>query len=63
VDSLRFNSEFTEEVLGQLYDIYNIEYDEEIGDENLDEIFQYLQEVLKDPDFEGGDLPIDKLIH
>ena len=61
--SLRFNSEFTEEVLGQLYDIYNIEYDEEIGDENLDEIFQYLQEVLKDPDFEGGDLPIDKLIH
>ena len=32
-------------------------------DENLDEIFQYLQEVLKDPDFEGGELTIDKLIH
>ena len=44
-------------------DLCGWEYDEEIGDENLDEIFQYLQEVLKDPDFEGGDLPIDKLIH
>ena len=54
-DTLIFSNEFSEEALEELYEIYDLEYSFEVGDERLDEIYKDMAANLRDPD------PVDVL--
>ena len=46
--SLTFNNDFTEETLCELFDVYNLEYDPIIGDDELDNIYRAMVNGFED---------------